>query len=718
MNFQIQTSVFKRNIICTLLPEYFKEGLKYYFYLLKDDSVLQTSGEWSGNRKFEFRNLDEGVYVIQGYILDGDEKIYKRSKPNRVAGIDEENRYSDFINSDSDDFVHPSPGVFYYDFPYQSFGLITSRSVDLTSRVSVLKSGIDLEDIQTFTNSGLGNAILFSRKTEELEGEKYVFSGISRTSKKLINGISDIVDISELREIKDNIGNFSLLTIKNGCIDISSDYFGVSKLFYYQSNNYLIVANSYHLLLVLLKNADIDFSFNKDKVIANFDCLNIQPLYQNFTTHMDVFGCRMLPIDKAIQIFNGEFKLLDSEISLDMRDESSLYQYDKLLEAAKNDIIDNIRVAYDSPHYDHLIFDVSGGMDSRLVYSALTNLELDKNRIRIASYLTPGQDRELPVALGINNIYKFPFDDLPTSVEYLNENANLINSYFLGQYYNFNGIDARRTMSRVLRLSGMYGEIVCRPYYSRGLFDSELDGLPIDDFIDQFLERYQNYHSLMLDDSSGSFLKLFTESLKEIPGDDGLEKLDLFYLYYRCGMHCSDIWRSYISCPEWGPLQSKNLFKLKISTFSKFKGIKLQLDLMQSLNPVLASLPFESDQDNEDKKTLKDDIKYDSTIFKSIDIPLDTDDTGYRSAGLRKREGADVLNVKNLVFSYSFDHAFSMLRSLVKGHPNIFDSGLGLALFNFLSDHSKSNDIENAEYTRIFNKIYSLYLQSYAFLPH
>ena len=41
----------------------------------------------------------------------------------------------------------------------------------------------------------------------------------------------------------------------------------------------------------------------------------------------------------------------------------------------QTDIVDQIGTLIDNPHFKNIIVDLSGGVDSRIVYAALTNIE-------------------------------------------------------------------------------------------------------------------------------------------------------------------------------------------------------------------------------------------------------------------------------------------------------------------------------------------------------
>ena len=76
-------------------------------------------------------------------------------------------------------------------------------------------------------------------------------------------------------------------------------------------------------------------------------------------------------------------------------------------------------------------------------------------------------------------------------------------------------------------------------------------------------------------------------------------------MFYRNGLHCSDRFRLGVSCPEFGPIQSKALSKAKIMGYQEFRSAKTQFDMLNLMNPALASLRYESDFDNADLNSVR-----------------------------------------------------------------------------------------------------------------
>jgi hypothetical protein len=335
-NFKLYTSLHRNKIIATITPsDSVSTEFEYYFYLIKDSKIIRESSVWSGDRKQEFDDLEYGKYKVQGFLrLPNSSSEYKISAPIIITELRGE--YKNFldipINISNEKLLKFQPSYPYSDIACISFN---GNLVDLSSIQNDF-------DIQVFNNQGLGTTLIIG-SSDLPNGITTAFSGIAKTDSKLVFGSNDLFRAPSV----DDIGNFSYISLDRNRIDIGNDYFGISKLYYYFNAGYFVVANSYHLLLILLKKIGLSLEFNSKKCIANFECMDIQPLYQNFSHDMDVLHTHCLPCDMFIRIENTNLKFEEKPLRTVFSEVDSMeidLNYEDLLNKASEEIVENINI--------------------------------------------------------------------------------------------------------------------------------------------------------------------------------------------------------------------------------------------------------------------------------------------------------------------------------------------------------------------------------------
>lgn len=720
MDFRVSVNLRMNTLTANIDNKHTESGDRFYYYLLLEGKPEQRVG-WIENNTSSWIVSKSGIYSVRAHIKRGGINMNKTSNSIFYATESDRNEFATYINDKG--FLGKETSLKYYrsKYPYNDFAILTSSSSFLVEQMIFRDTPLQEFHFKILENSGLGKTCIISSE-DFVKADKIIgcFSGITRNKDKLIYGAREFAPfISEISE--DNcIGNFTVLLANENEITLTTDYFGVSKFYYYNKNGVFAASNRYHLLLLLLKALRLNLNFNVNKVIAGLASPQLQPFYQNFSREMDVSDVYVMPIHNFISISNGGVRFNNTSILEELLNSNNLdnQDYGDLLGKARDEIVDNVRVVLEHPNFEHVLVDVTGGMDSRMVFAAATNFPKYKSKIKICSLETASSKTELDVAVGLNNIYGFDYDDIPTNLElYKNgEVAGKISSYYLGTYYSYNPPTQTMCMKNTIRLSGMYGEIVARPYYSRRFLNTDLDVDKLDDFVEMYISQYQST-SLFPSESPAvmSLKSLFARELQDIPGRSPLEKFDIHYLYYRCGLHCSDVWRTEVSAPEWGPLQSKTLFKLKMLTFQKFKNIKLQLDMLQILSPILADLPYESENDNRDRELLKSSLYNWEGGSNHGHTELNTDRSKWIAAKKKKIANRTIINHPKVSPGDQLKSEKETINFFVKRILSHFDNPLveniGMPIWVSSKRRAKLNTMDTR--TRcLYNKITSLYYQS------
>jgi hypothetical protein len=637
MDFKVHANMKSETLVAEIVITHKGEEDLFFFYLLLDGVVIDKSG-WLKSNTNKWILTKRGNYTVQGHLKRDGLNEHKFSIPKFYSSSEDEGVFSTFLEQDFD--VTAFDIDFYCkEYPYKDFSLVVGDNKNESSF-------FDLNQSESFfceKISHLENKTITMITEKELVDKQYFFSGSAKSDDRLIFGDKDIECKSDLDGIMGSIGNYSMVNFNDDSISIKTDYFGISKLYYYSYGSLFVVSNSYHMLLIILKYLNCDLTINKSKALANLSVVNLQPFYQNFSREMEVNDILCMEPSQYIIINDNGVSFEKSGIaeSFNISEGVSPEDYSNSLFEAKNEIIDNVNVALKHKSFNNLILDLSGGLDARMVYSALTNLPGANDKVKINSLDQPQEPGDIKPALAVNNCYKFDFDDLAAVSTPLlpKQIINNIYSHYLGTYYSYRLPQSRKKIDSTIRLSGMYGEIMARPYYSRAYLNTEIDAGSIDELVDLYVERYRGGAILGADENAMQAVKdVLIKELSLLPGKSPIEKFDLHYLFYRGSLHCNDAWRTDITIPEWGPLQSKKLFKLKMKTFNSFKSIKLQLDMMNVLNPILAAIKYGDASYNNEKELLKDKLHFSSPVFKDVSITENYDNTQWAEANELKEE--------------------------------------------------------------------------------
>ena len=285
----------------------------------------------------------------------------------------------------------------------------------------------------------------------------------------------------------------------------------------------------------------------------------------------------------------------------------------------------------------------------------------------------------------------------------------------MGTYYSFNYSNLKTERPGTIRITGFGGEIVARPYYARLHFNSELDTDHVDDFAEQYFKKF-GYLSLFGTNSKihASNKKAFSDELKLLPGSTALEKFDIHYLYYRNGLHCSDSLRADISGPEFAILQSKSAFELKKRCFSNHRSVKLQLDLMNALNPFLAQYPYESDMDNEAKEALSNKLVGTPPYLSHLKLEINASRDEWEKTQTHKRDirtiRCDNYDLYKRQFSSildsRLDHIVEALRIICQDDDSLVED-FAAPVYYFAKNNFKGQS-SGTQFQNLYTKLVSL----------
>ncbi|WIF96091.1 hypothetical protein [Caminicella sporogenes] len=716
----LQDNILKAWILSEI-PE--DASVQYVFYLLRDGKVIDKTTRLSEN--FYCWELSQpGIYTVQGFVKYGGETDYSFSETREYFTMNEKQEFEDFMNKHltGNDLLGQNPNLVTLKYPYHDFVLISYKDKSSTE-YKILKginafltqySQYDIYKLKKI--GGYENILISDQKPLKAENGFFVFSGITIYDNKFIEGDKDLPQSFMPDEIYGQIGNFSLLHICENSITVSTDYFNFSHIYYYETEEYMIVSNRYHMLLEVLAKTDISLELNVEKAKVLLSTVSVQMLHQNFSCDMDMKNVHQVPNYYDLRLSNKGWEFFKNSYYMLLRRKETFHKeiYEKLLTKAKKELIDLMSVFITDEHYERIVIDLTGGLDSRMVYAIATNFQPEiRKKFYINSYAVPNSN-DLEIANELNSIYCFPFVNKGRIMEKQNpyDMDNLMRSFEMGIYFSFNPIQYRNQTRNEISFKGACGEILARPYICRNFYGMPEECAKEDkEFLEYMAHKYSPF--IMVDFNKGfkSFINFMLKEFEDIPVDHPFEKIDRHYLMFRHAYHFDAGLTYYSNQAVWYPLQSKTLFRLHHMTHNIFKSIKLQLDMLNHLNPIMTAVRFDDKRDNDDFANLKEDLYYSDVRFKDMYLNLKNDLTLWKKANENKAKSTKIVTPQEKHEDYQnvkrqdllLDSLLYNFQKLMRSNP-ILKEDIGLALYYFIIN----NKDKPSKIRYLYNKITSL----------
>lgn len=699
-------------IVDLLHEDQFGEAtLEFAFYLMRDN-IPVWRGSYTSSNRASFLVESAGTYNVKAFVRVGDSKQSRRSKSFIISprAVEADN----FASSQVPKILPFAP----LDYPHQDFGLVSAS--DKTEPLDLLHESLD--ELGMWAQQwGPDVAPIYAVTTKNNDPKDVVFSGMTRTKDKFIFGQKDLAEVDPC-DYLDNVGDFTVAVRHPWGAEISTDYFGVGQLYYYSSSRVTCVSNRYHLLLQLLTAVGEHLTIDRVKARAMLQAVN-QPFTQNFSTGMEVAGCKTVRPGNMLRLRGQSLELVETALAQVLaeptdQEPSSEYYWDEI-RSAGDEIVDNLKVALDHTAFSHVRVDLTGGLDARLLFTALSRLQSYEHKVHIHTADVAGSPHDLNISLALTKQAGFNYDTIPRETMPVSSIASVLEniSYNLGSYYGIRPESRRSRLPDTLRINGFYGEVSARPYFARLIFGRETEHLAPGDFGHKYVESIGS-DELPLG-RRDEITSLFRDELDSLPGVTAADKMDVFYLAYRNGLHCSDRWLNHTLAPGWGPLQSKELFELKWRTFNTLKSIKVQVDVTEHLNSELARLPIGRTKDNADRNAL--DSKYPSSQVK-IDSLLHVSDHDYvRYRKAAKTRGSEIRRIPPSdaqiieIENENFDHVQNetLIRAIksLEEEYNVLSKSEAETLKRYVTAHVAGVTRPQHRGVVITNKILSLYYQ-------
>lgn len=605
---------------------------------------IVTLAAYEDKESISYKINDSGYYFARAEIIDAAGIIHKvECAPTLFILERRQNEISNLLASKGGVpkkipyFLSPYPQIdFLVDIGCKSNNHIL-RGIDCITGVNFYVSEIEIDKNKI--------KIYSSSPVVETLNCKELFSGYAWHNSTFFFGCDSwYQEKNSIKQLKDNLGNYSYLKFDKDCIEIGTDYLGFSRLFYYSNGDSLFISNRYHLLLLFIKDIGLPLGLN-EKRIENLFLSNVTLFRQIMTHDLLVDNTHLLPSykfirysSKGVEFVNKPlFDLLSSPVIFDEK------KYNEIVNKAAVEIKDNIRSTLTSSEFHRVVVDLSGGRDSRVGYAALTNLEekfLDKVRIRSTLH----EPDDLNIAIQVNNVFGYPYFDEGDVIEPIDPLVGLENkrSYYLGYHFLWYCPVRRHQKKDQIRLTGESFEALSVRYYSNVLRDP-CGTLDIDTLINEFLKILSRQCVLDFESYGYQFANQLAEVLEEIPGISAQEKFDALFLLFRGSFHAGNLDRMHYEPACCMPLQSKNLILAKRMWQSIENYNRVIYDIIYLLNPVLSIIPYNSEKTNIEFLSHRDEMFVGKGNFKSAYLNNITSDIKDWDSAYNKKNSRDSL---------------------------------------------------------------------------
>lgn len=523
--------------------------------------------------------------------------------------------------------------------------------------------------------------IIRDKRDSPVAGVDCLFSGIAFNHGKLVFGADDCPSPASLKEA---YGEFSFCEFTDHTIEFCTDYFGFGKWYYYLDEQYFAAATSYHLLLLMLTACGVILQMDIVRSRVNLYEVGFGYTFgQQFSRNMDVKNVFMsLPTEKFCYIKKNHCVSFEKTSLYGLLAQPQRYdedRYEAAILKAKDEICLNLQAIFESCHFDRIVIDLSGGFDSRVVYAAMTTFPKrlrDKADVFIRdSHLS--DDRAIGNA--VNNLYGHKVvhpHETDTSEIFINDKLDLFNlSIELGGYSNLERNCKCNINPRFIEVMGGGGDALFgfnRVYgdYAKLFLKYPDDNTIINKIAENSAAPLFKACPQVVDEAANILKEVF----EEIPDNLHLyQKLHYFYILFRNNTHFS-AFKYQSSLLTLNVLHSKNALIAKWMYWSKFNRNeippeKVSIDMINAINPLLAQLPFASENDSV--------LPVSSDLLQPTTLKVDPDFTISPYKYISERPFIETYSAKARKYTRSLKNARSMLDYIEK-HQSAYSEVVGL----------------------------------------
>ena len=247
---------------------------KFSFRIRCNGHIVLACTQFSEKNEVEAKITYSGYYYAEVWavIKDGETQWADNVITNKLYCIANEvrNKYEQWINIPLKNNV-PKLNLYKPTYPFGNIAVIKNLKGTLEEYGQFAQmNGLKISQF------GYGESELIVLSSYEMikdvSGKTCCFNGLSRTKSDLIVGQKDFeYHHCAEQEFHNQVGEYCMFVAHgDDNYALYSDYFGYNRIFYYMTDIYFVASNSFHLLLMLLKQIGCDLKMNKNKIEANF----------------------------------------------------------------------------------------------------------------------------------------------------------------------------------------------------------------------------------------------------------------------------------------------------------------------------------------------------------------------------------------------------------------------------------------------------------------
>lgn len=619
----------------------------FSFYLLRNGQLYHKIPRGT-SPEAEWTLSEDGVYVVHGMIMRGENMLIRRALGPAWFGASTREEFARFLTEDAVDcsladalpFVPESE-------PLYNILVVSEKGC----APSLLSPSFPIPCLTQAKTGAWSTAVYSQGKLLTCaNGEQAVLSGRLHHGHKIYFGAEAETCLECGETLSGQCGQYSYAAWGGGHFTIGADYFGFERWFYYQSEGLFIASNRYCPLLLALKERNLTPSLDVDKACITLSSAGINFLSQNFCRSMDMEGVYQLTVDQRFVLGEQGWTLTDSETGRLLKEEPIYHEevYREQLAEAKTELIENLSDILDEPRFKKLVVELNGDLDSRMVYSALTHLTFDRDRVKINTHPAAGT-RNLELATRINGMYHYKYNDFPQTIEVLSlrEGDIRCRNICLGIYYGYGLINKKLTDPERGNITGACGEIISRPVYSRKYLNTPVaKQTDFFAFARSIYDDYAHIFCIGAEAFGAAFCKYVGLELSSLPGGTPIQAFENHYFTYRHGYRFGDSDRA-TGALQLKPLQSPKTMRLFKMAYMTHQSIRTQLDILYQLNPAVASIPLNSDMDNAVLEHLRPELAVNEPCWRDMRLLPEADQAPWDEAEARRKAGAHCLNISH-----------------------------------------------------------------------
>lgn len=390
-----------------------------YICYPKEFSVANSSHQW-GISPFHY------IDYLYGYTISHLSRLYSISYPGMAEknmssplriklkeekdAIVSNNINNEFTESQNINFL--SEGFVPSFEPYNDICFIFCKKIELSTEINKL---CKLLSINVFCKKNI-----------------FCIANV-KNDYNLLSGYGNIGEYSfygkvekeyRIKDVESGIGNFTFFKLKGKSLFACHDYFGLGSIYTYQDNNFIIVSNRAHLVAIfssLSKERKINIANIKSIILCSHHFRQ-----DAWCDETPIQNLERLPSNKSIFVHNDKIHFINKKIEI-IED-----TYDNLIVRAKKNIYNNYKSIINKIPEKNIIFDLSGGKDSRACIAPFIkeNLTIHTDDVKGSRDLNISN---IIVSIYSNLSYRSKFYG---NITYINqkESLSIWRSIFMGSY--------------------------------------------------------------------------------------------------------------------------------------------------------------------------------------------------------------------------------------------------------------------------------------------